>query len=212
MNLKATKRELLGKKVKQMRKEGAVPASIYGPKREAVSLSVSPREFKKLFDSVGYSTLFDMEIDGEKEASKVLVKEVQANVLTDEILHVSFYEVDMNSTLHASIPVVLTGTSPAVKNNIGLLVNTVSTIDVVCLPKDLPHQFDIDVEGLAQVGDSIAIRDVALPHGVELAPGVTVETSVVYISAPQKVVATVATEEGEEGGDAEAGESAESTE
>lgn len=203
MKLKATKRELVGKKVRQFRAEGYLPASIYGPKREAESLLVHTKEFRKLFEAVGYSTLFDIEIDGAKEPSKVLVKEVQQHVVNDKFIHVSLYEVDMNSTLHAEIPIVIEGMSPAVKNNLGLLVNTVSTVEIVCLPKDLPHQFDINISGLAQVGESITIADIQLPHGVELASSVAPETAVAYIAAPQKVVLT---DEAEDGAEAKEGE------
>lgn len=196
MKLKANSRDIIGKKVSQLREKGVIPASVYGPSRESTNISVSPKEFKKAFKSVGYSSIFDLELDGK--VTKVLVKEVQANVLTDAYLHISFYEVDMNKTITAEVPVLLEGESPAVKNNIGLLINPFSSVMLSCLPGDLPANLTLTVDGLEEIGAILRLSDLTLPKGVDLAPGVMANTTVAYIAAPQKAVEITETEEGEE--------------
>lgn len=206
-SLKANSREVTGKKVKQLRADGKIPASVYGPKTEPVSVTIDPAKFKKLFDEVGYSALFELNID-EAKPFKALVKEVQVDPLKDIVLHVSIYQVDMTKSINADIPVVIDGKSPAVKNNIGLLVTPVNTITVQCLPENLPSEFVINVDALVQVGDSITVGSVELPEGVELEHSMSVDSLLAYISAPQKAIEDEPTEaeegeEGEEGSDEE---------
>jgi len=200
MKIKATQRKLLGKKVKHLRTQGQVPASVYGPKREAMSVNINPKEFKKLFDEVGYSTLFDMQIDDAK-TSKVLVKEVQQNPLTDELLHVSFYEVNMTASITADIPIEIVGEALAVKSNVGILITPVNSVSIQCLPTDLPSEFKIDISEFAEVGDAFKIEDIKLPNGVEFSADVSTSTSIVYIAAPQKAVIEEVKEEETEAGE-----------
>ena len=215
-SLKANSREVTGKKVKQLRADGKIPASVYGPKTDPVSVSIDPVKFKKLFDEVGYSALFELNVD-EAKSFKALIKEVQIDPLNDIVLHVSIYQVDMTKSINADIPVVIEGKSPAVKNNIGLLVTPVNTITVQCLPENLPSEFVINIDALAQVGDSITVGSVELPEGVELEHGMSEDSLLAYISAPQKAIEDEPAEDegddeekedGEEGG-AEEGEDTE---
>lgn len=203
MLIKAEKRELTGKKVRQLRKDKKLPAVIYGPSRESTNISVDPFEFRRLFKDVGYSKLFDMELDGKNV--KVLVKDLQNNVLTDEIVHVDFYQVDMKKPISAEVPIEFVGESYAAKNNIGLLVHSMTSVEVKCLPADLPAKLVVEVSDLREIGDSIAVEDLKLPEGVEFDADVAQDVPVVYIAAPQKTVE----EEEAEAAEAEASEEAE---
>jgi len=124
----------------------------------------------------------------ENQKLKVLLKEVQINPVTDEILHVSLYEVDMKTTISADVPLEVTGESPAVKNNIGLLVVPVSTVSIICLPADLPSKLSVDVSKLNEIGDSVLVSTIKLPDRVELDSDIASNLSLAYISAPQKVI------------------------
>lgn len=215
MKLKAKLRKLTGKKVKNMRAEGEIPASVYGPKTEPVSISVDPKEFAEVFGESGYSTLFELEVEGGKPM-QVLIKEVQTHPLLDNFLHVSFYSVDMTKPITTEVPIEFEGMAPAVKNNLGLLVTPIAAVTVQCLPKDLPSELTININELVAVGDSVSLGSIKLPEGVELAHGMSEEMTLVYIAAPQKEIVSEVeeTEESEESTeDAEGSEeSAESAE
>ncbi len=217
MLIKAQKREVTGKKVKQLRRENKLPAVLYGPNRDSTNIVIDPFEFSKLFKDVGYSKLFDLELDGAKV--KVLVKDLQRNTLTDSFLHIDLYQVNMKKEITAEIPVVFTGESFAVKNNLGLLVHPMSTVAVTCLPGDLPASLEVDIEVLKDVGDSITAGDIKLPEGVALSNDITPDSPVAYIAAPQKAIEEEVSEEteegeaeGEEGEEQQAEESEESVE
>ncbi len=194
MSLKAQTRELIGKKVKQLRREKKLPAVLYGPNRKSTSIVLDPFEFRKLFEDVGYSKLFDLEIEGESNV-KVLVKDLQRNILTDEFIHIDLYQVNMNKEITADIPIDFTGESFAVKNNLGLLVHPIQTISVTCLPAKLPPSLEVDISTLNEVGNSISAGDISLPEGVALANDMSPESPVAYIAAPQKTIEEEVAEE-----------------
>jgi large subunit ribosomal protein L25 len=195
--LKATKREITGKKVKNIRKDGKLPAVIFGPSREALNIELNPKEFAKLFTQVGYSNIFEIEIEGIGK-SRALFKEIQINPLMDKAIHVSIYEVDMKKPITAEVPVVIIGESPAVKNNLGLLVTPVTSLNVHCLPADLPSQLEINIDNMSQVGDSILVTALELPKNVSFASDVQNEMVLAYISSPQKALKSDSATESEE--------------
>jgi large subunit ribosomal protein L25 len=212
-NLKVTPRENLGKKVKNDRAEGNLPAALYGPKFASKSVYVDTAEFKKIFDEAGYSNLIDIELDnGEKE--KGLVKEVQQNPVTDEFLHASIYITDRKSEITAEVPVELVGIAPAEDLGIGFLVHSVDTVAVRCLPDNLPSELNVDITNLNAIGDSITIADIKLPEGVTL-DSKEDPTSVVanIVGAQKEEVEEAAPVEGEgtaDGAEATEGEEKES--
>ncbi|MEI7578973.1 MAG: 50S ribosomal protein L25 [bacterium] len=187
MLIKATTRKIAGKQVKQLRAKHVIPASVYGPKRAPLSLEITLDDFRKVFHAALYSKLVELEIDGKK-SGKVLIKEVQNDSLHDRIIHVSLYEVDMTKAITAEVQIKVTGESPAVKNNIGLLVTPVERVHVHCLPADLPSELVIDVSNFNQIGDAIHVGALKLPENVKFASDVTLEDMVAYISAPQKQI------------------------
>lgn len=200
MKIKLNKREALGKKAKALRAQNLVPANVYGPSREPINVAFTPKEFRQAFSHAGYNQLVDAEIEGE-ETVKVLFKEVQMDALMDTPIHVSFYQVDMNKPINTTIPVEMEGVSPAVKNNIGLLVAPFDSLDVVCLPTAIPEKFVINVGKLENIGDSVHIDEIELPEGVKWDSNVDERDAVAYIAAPQK---SIEEEEAEEAAAAEA--------
>lgn len=201
MQLKVTKRELTGSKVKHLRREGQLPASVYGPEIKPVNVVMSTKDFKNLFKQAGYSNLFELTIDEDKPV-RALVKEVQYDPVKEEFLHVSIYQVNMKKEITAEIPLHFIGESPAVKNNIGLLVTPTDAVDVKCLPANLPSFIEIDISKLENIGDAIQVADIKLPEGVEWDSQTAADTMIAYISAPQKEIVVeevpAETAEGEE--------------
>lgn len=204
MKLKADSREIVGRKVKTLRAEGKVPANVYGPEHDSDNVILNNKEFRRVFKDSGYSKLIDLELNGDK--LKTLVKEVQIDPVRREVLHVSLYAVDMKKEIEAEVPVEIVGVAPAVKNNIGFLEIPHNSLQVRCLPGDLPQQIEVDVSKLAAVGDAITIGDLDLGKGVELAEDLSDESRIASISAPQKIVIEEEETEGEEGAEGEESE------
>jgi large subunit ribosomal protein L25 len=208
MKLKAQQRSIIGKKTKNIRKEGLVPGSVFGPKREATNVQVDKKELSMTYKKVGHNKFFDLEIDGESKPAKVLIKEIKIHPVTDQYLDVSFYQAAEDRKLNVEIPVIVNGEAPAVKQNLGFLITQFDAVMVHCLPKDLPSSIEIDISNLNQPGDSISLASIQLPEGVEWDSSIDTSSALVYIASFQKeevVVAPVveAAAEGTEGATAE---------
>jgi large subunit ribosomal protein L25 len=171
--------------VKQIRKLGLVPAVIYGKQQSTQAISLNGREIHNLLaHATSEHFLVDLEIaDGAQVTNALaLVQEVQHDPIKQTVLHVDFHAVQADEKLHAEIPVATIGEPNGVKNFGGLLEHALHSIEVVCLPKDLPEIITLDVSTL-NVGDAIHIKDIALPDGVTAtgAPDLTV----VRVAAPK---------------------------
>ena len=184
--LQAQMRSVLGRNaVKKIKATGLVPAVIYGANQETQPLSVSAREINNLLArAVSEHVLVDLEISGGDQVQNrlALIQEVQHHPLRRNILHVDFHAVREDEKIHAEIPVETLGEPAGVKNFGGILEHSLHSIEVECLPRDLPESISIDVSGL-NVGDAIHVKDVILPQGVsaKAAPDLTV----VRIAAPK---------------------------
>jgi large subunit ribosomal protein L25 len=164
-----------------------VPASVYGPKQPSLNIALPKLDFIKLYKEVGYSNLFELEMpDGKK--FNALLKEVQFDYLGNEVIHVSIYKVDMEQKIVTNIPLTFTGVSLAIKNNLGLLVTPVSTVEVTCLPGNIPSELVVDISKLDNVGDNIFLKDIELGEGVELVGTHAKEIVIASIAAPQKTI------------------------
>ncbi len=149
--------------VNRLRKAGSIPAVVYGRKTAPANVQVDAKTFGKLLEgSASDNVLVSLKIgDGEQLA---LVQEVQHDHLRGGILHVDFHAIAMDEEIHAEVPVELVGESPGFK--LGGLVEAIHhSLEVRCLPKDLPERISVDVSNL-QIGESIHLRDIQLPAGV----------------------------------------------
>ncbi|HCM37372.1 MAG: 50S ribosomal protein L25 [Candidatus Gottesmanbacteria bacterium GW2011_GWB1_43_11] len=162
--LTASKRTLVGRKVKQLRQLGRLPANIYGNQVPSVAVEVNLKDFTAVFKQVGETGLVELTVDNEKRP--VLIKNVQIHPATQAPLHVEFYQVDLKQKVKAKVPVELTGQAPAVDQKLGVLLTLLDEIEVETLPADLPEKLTVDVGKLAQVGNTIKVKDVSLPTGV----------------------------------------------
>lgn len=154
--------------VKKLRAAGKVPAVIYGATQPALNLQLGAREMvEALKHSTGEQMLVELEInDGGKTSSKLaLLQQVQHHPVRSTILHVDFHAVSADEKLHAHVTVETHGESVGVKTYGGRLELLLHSIEVECLPKDLPELISIDVSAL-NVGDAVHLRDVHLPSGV----------------------------------------------
>lgn len=166
ISLKASKREVVGKKVKKLRAEGMVPAVLYGHGEESKNISVKYLEFSKVYAKAGENAIVELEIDGKTVPA--LIYDTQLDHTSGNFSHVDFLQVNMKEEVEADIPLEFVGESAAVKANGGVLIKTLEEVEVKCLPADLPSKFEIDISALATFDDQIKIGDIKVPAGVEI--------------------------------------------
>lgn len=166
--LKSKTRKELNKKAKALRKEKKIPCVLYGPEiKESLSLVVDYKEFKKVYDEAGESTIIELNID-DKNKKNVLVRDVQLNPLTSDFDHIDFYQINMKEKITAYVELNYVGKSKAVKDLAGILVKNMNEIEVKCLPADLPKEINVDISKLNTFDDFIKIKDLDIPEKVEI--------------------------------------------
>ena len=163
--LTVTKRKITGKKVKQLRRDGILPANVYGKDFKSVSVQVPLKDFEKVYKDAGETGVVDLDLEGK--AIPVLIHNVDTDYLSN-VLHAEFYKVNLSEKVKTMVPVLVTGEPKAVADNTGLLMNITTEVEVEALPTDLPENLEINVEGLANVGDQITVGDVKAPEGVTI--------------------------------------------
>ena len=163
--LTATKRTEMGKEVSALRKAGSMPAVVYGPKQESLSITLNRREFEKAFKSAGESTVVTISVDGAQIPT--LIHEVDPDPVTNVPRHADFYAIVKGQKVKVKIPLEFTGESAAVKGGANL-VKTLYEIEVEADPMNLPHELVVDITSLVEVGSQIVASDIVLPTGVEL--------------------------------------------
>ena len=162
--LEAQPRAIVGKKVKQLRRQGLVPAAIFGPKVQPQNLQIPYRPLQVALMKAGGTSLIDISVDGS--TTTVLAREVQRDVLRGDIMYVDFFAVDMASTIRTDVPIHFVGESPAVTNRVGILITGPTMLTIETLPSKLLTQIEVDLSPLAEIGDSIHVRDLNLGEDV----------------------------------------------
>jgi len=163
ITLDATKRTITGKQVKQLRRQGLIPAVVYGRDSEPLNLTIDARELRQVLLDAGGTQIIEIHVDGKKIPT--LAREVQRNPLGGDILHVDFYQVSMNRPIRAEVPVLIVGENELVDSGAAVLLHVLNTLTVEALPADLPASIDVDISGLKEIGDRITVGDLTLPAG-----------------------------------------------
>ncbi len=177
ITLKAEKREVFGKKTKNLRRQGLIPAELYGRGVENLHLSVPVKDFVRAYKEAGEHSILHIEVEGKSHP--VLIHSVQESQLKPEILVIDFHEVRMDEKVKAHVPLEFEGEPPAVKEKEGILVKSMDEIEVEALPTDLPHSIKIDLSGLTEFDQSIYVKDLPKSGKYEyVVPGDTVVASV----------------------------------
>ena len=164
--ISAQKRKIVGKKVKELRREGLLPAIIYGKEVTPLPITVRINDFEKLFKLAGTSTIFVLKLDGEEH--DVLIKEVELDPISSCPLHANFYRIRKGEKIRVTVPLQFEGESAAVRDLDGILVTNKSEVEVECLPKDLPPFIPVDLSVLDKIDAVITIKDIGVPGGVEI--------------------------------------------
>ncbi len=208
--LNANERKTIGKQVKALRRQGLLPAVMYGVGVDPLPIELDEKVASRALEKVGRSTLIDLKVG--KNTHKVLVREFQRDVIRRDILHVDFLVVAMDVVISAVVPVVLVGEAPAMEELGGIIVSGLNEIEVEALPADLPEQVTADIGGLATMNDVITAGDLDLGEKVTLItdPGETIANVIAQMAEEEIEVEEV--EELEEGVEPELGEEEEGEE
>jgi len=176
--LKVEKREVFGKKLKKLRREGMLPANIYGKNTASVAVQLPLKDFITTYKETGETGLLELQLGEEKRPA--LIHTVQLDYVTNQPVHADFYQVNLKEKVKTMVPVILTGEPTAVAEQIGTLLHMVTEVEVEALPTDLPEKFEIDIAHLAAVDDQVTVADLPKAEGVEI------------LTEPSQIVAKIA--------------------
>ena len=161
-------RTVVGKTVAKLRREGTLPASIYGRGLESVAVQLPYVVARDLMNSHGYNSLITVQVDGESKPRPVVVKQVAQDPVTRELWHLDFYQVDLTRKISGPVTVHFTGESPAVQDRNGVLVIHADTVEVEALPADMPESLEVSLESLVEFDTYLYAKDIKTGAGVEI--------------------------------------------
>ena len=165
--IQAAKRSALGKQNNKLRKQGILPAVLYGKGKASTALELNLLDFNKAYKEAGENTLIDLTVDGGKP-TKVLIQDVSKHYMKDLPIHVDFYEVDLTKKVRSKVPVHFIGTSPAVREFAGILLHGMEEVEVEALPEDLPKNIQVDLSVLKQLNDAIRVSDLVVGENITI--------------------------------------------
>ncbi|RLD07239.1 MAG: 50S ribosomal protein L25 [Chloroflexota bacterium] len=164
--LDADKRVVIGKQVKALRREGKLPAVIYGQEIEPMPITLNTKQVHQVLKVVGANTLISIKVG--KDEFLTLVREIQREVIMRDLLHMDFQAVSLEETITTFLPVVMVGESPAVTELEGLLILSMEELQIEAKAKDLPDTISVDVSGLMEIGDNILVKDLVISGDVTI--------------------------------------------
>jgi len=183
ITLDAAPRTVVGKKVRFMRRNGIIPANVFGHNLQSKAVEVSEVAVERVLARAGTTTLVNLNVAGANEPLPVLVRGYQRKPTTGKLLHVDLYQVSMTEKLTTEVPLHLVGTAPGVAMG-GVLLQNLDAVEIECLPGDLVQSIEVDISGLTEVNQAILVRDLKVSDAITiLTDG---ETVVVKIAAPEE--------------------------
>ena len=180
--LKATKRDVIGKKVGALRRQGKLPAVLYGHRIETTAIMLDAHEGSQTLSHLTSSSLVTIDLDGKEYLA--LVKEKQRDFIKNRLVHLDFQVVSLTEKMRAKVGIELAGTAPAVKDFNAVIHTGLTEMEVECMAQDLPERIVVNISGLAELGDSVRVRDVVLSDKVEILDDL--EEIIAVASAPKK--------------------------
>lgn len=164
--IQATRRTVTGKKVGALRRAGKLPGVLYGHQTESTPILMELRDASRVLAHASSSQLITVNLDGKEFAT--LVREKQRDFIKGTLLHVDFQVVSLTEKIRTTVGIELAGSSPAVKDYNGVVVQELDEVEVEALPQDLPEKFVVDISGLTKIGDAVYVRDLSIPSGIEI--------------------------------------------
>jgi large subunit ribosomal protein L25 len=214
LELEVSKRDVTGKNVRFLRREGKTPAKIYGPGIDSMPVLVETKTMEQILGKAGETDLITLKLHGSKSHPKVLIREVQRKPITDELLHIDFYQADLTQLIKVDVPLVFTGEAPISKRKNVSIITMLDTLHIEALPDHLPHDIEVDISVLEEVDQAIQVKDIKLNPELTLHtdPEQMVIRAVEAKARAEEAPAEEAEEEAVAGEEAEAAETEEAKE
>jgi len=168
IELEVTNREILGKKVRFLRRQGVTPVHIFGHGINSTALQCDTAKLQRLLAQAGQTRLISLKLSSEKRPRTVMVREVQREARTGELLHVDFYQVKMEEKIKVEVPVVLVGEAPALKSKENMLAQELNTLTVESLPAKIPDSVEIDLSPLTEPDQIIRVKDIEVDKEITI--------------------------------------------
>ncbi len=166
IELKVTNREILGKKVKHLRRQGITPVHLFGHGIESLALQCDTGELERVLGQAGQTRLISLKLNKEKKPRSVVVREFDRDWRKGQLVHVDFYQVKMEEKIKLEVPVALVGEASALKSKIYMLEHELGTLTVECLPAKIPTSLEVDISSLTEPEQTIRVKDVALDKDI----------------------------------------------
>ncbi len=168
ITLKAHSRDVLGKKVRFLRREGVTPVHLFGHNLESLALQCDAGTLRQVIAKAGTTRLIALNIDNETLSRSVFIREIQRNAVSRQLLHVDLYQVRKDEKIETDVPIILVGHSPALKEKGRVLSHGITSLTVECLPTSLPPQIEVDTTVLEELEQSIHVKDIILGADVTI--------------------------------------------
>ena len=162
IELKAVTREILGKKVRFLRRQGITPTHLFGHGIESVALQCDTTQLKHVLAQAGRTRLISLKLDKARNPRNVMIREIQRDPRTGELIHIDFYQVRMTEKIKVEVPIILVGEAPALKSKENRLLHELNSLDIECLPDKVPANVEVDISSLTEAEQSIRVKDIAL--------------------------------------------------
>jgi large subunit ribosomal protein L25 len=166
IELKVANREILGKKVKHLRRQGITPVHVFGHGIDSLALQCDTRELERVLGQAGQTRLINLKLAKEKKPRTVVVREFDRDWRKGQLVHVDFYQVKMEEKIRLEVPVVLLGEAPALKSKTNMLDHELGTFTVECLPAKIPGSIEVDISSLTELDQAIRVRDITLDKDI----------------------------------------------
>ena len=179
LELKVTNREILGKKVKHLRRQGITPVHLFGHGIESLALQCDAVQIERVLSQAEQTGLISLKLDNEKRPRTVMVRAFDRDWRKGQLLHVDFYQVKLREKLKLEVPVVLVGEAPALKSKDNMLEHELDTLTIECLPAKIPANMEVDISSFTEPGQAIRVKDIILGEDI------------VILNDPELVVAKI---------------------
>jgi large subunit ribosomal protein L25 len=166
IELKVTNREILGKRVKHLRRQGITPVHLFGHGIESLALQCDTGELERVLGQAGQTRLISLKLAKEKKPRTAVIREFDRDWRRGQLLHVDFYQVKMEEKIKLEVPIVLIGEAPALKSKANMLEHELGTLTVECLPAKIPTSLEVDISSLSEPEQAIRVKDVPLDKDI----------------------------------------------
>ncbi len=217
IELSAATRDILGKKVRFLRRQGLTPANLYGHNIKSTALQVDTIQLKHTLAKAGKSSLVALKVDSAKRPKMVIIRDIQREPLTGGLLHVDLFQIKMEERIKIEVSLLFVGEAPAIRDRGGILVQNMNSVEVECLPANMPHNIEVDLSVLQEIDQAVHVKDLSVDEGVTILTDpeqsiVQIARSKVEVEIAEELVAAEAEAEEVEAEEEEKAEAAETTE